>query len=56
MGACRLRVLIYAVGTVVFFSGAILSLAGGALFGRSGHDLELLGATLGATVAFCWSE
>jgi uncharacterized membrane protein YdjX (TVP38/TMEM64 family)/rhodanese-related sulfurtransferase len=46
-------VLIYAVGTVVFFSGAILSLAGGALFGPVWGTLwNLLGATLGATIAF----
>jgi uncharacterized membrane protein YdjX (TVP38/TMEM64 family)/rhodanese-related sulfurtransferase len=46
-------VLVYAVGTVLFFSGAILSLAGGALFGPVWGTLwNLLGATLGATVAF----
>lgn len=46
-------VLIYAAGTVVFFSGAILSVAGGALFGPVWGTLwNLLGATLGATVAF----
>jgi uncharacterized membrane protein YdjX (TVP38/TMEM64 family)/rhodanese-related sulfurtransferase len=46
-------VLIYAVATVLFFSGAILSLAGGALFGPVwGAVLNLAGATLGATAAF----
>lgn len=46
-------VLIYAIGTVLFFSGAILSLAGGALFGPIWGTLwNLLGATLGATLAF----
>jgi uncharacterized membrane protein YdjX (TVP38/TMEM64 family) len=46
-------VLIYAVGTVVFFSGALLSLAGGALFGPVWGTLwNLLGALLGATLAF----
>jgi uncharacterized membrane protein YdjX (TVP38/TMEM64 family) len=46
-------VLIYAAGTVLFFSGALLSLAGGALFGPVwGTAWNLLGATLGATLAF----
>ena len=46
-------VLIYAAGTVLFFSGALLSLAGGALFGPVwGTVWNLLGATLGATLAF----
>jgi uncharacterized membrane protein YdjX (TVP38/TMEM64 family) len=46
-------VLVYAVGTVLFFSGAILSLAGGALFGPVWGTLwNLLGATLGSTAAF----
>ena len=46
-------VLIYAVATVLFFSGAILSLAGGALFGPVwGTLLNLAGATLGATASF----
>jgi uncharacterized membrane protein YdjX (TVP38/TMEM64 family)/rhodanese-related sulfurtransferase len=46
-------VLVYAAGTVLFFSGAILSLAGGALFGPVwGTVWNLLGATLGATIAF----
>src|SRR5207302_2028159 len=46
-------ILIYAIATVLFFSGAILSLAGGALFGPIwGTAWNLAGATLGATVAF----
>jgi uncharacterized membrane protein YdjX (TVP38/TMEM64 family)/rhodanese-related sulfurtransferase len=46
-------VLIYAVATVLFFSGAILSLAGGALFGPVwGTVWNLAGATLGATAGF----
>ena len=46
-------IVIYATGTVLFFSGALLSLAGGALFGPVwGTAWNLLGATLGATIAF----
>ncbi len=46
-------VVLYAAGTVLFFSGALLSLAGGALFGPVWGTLwNLLGATLGATLAF----
>jgi uncharacterized membrane protein YdjX (TVP38/TMEM64 family)/rhodanese-related sulfurtransferase len=46
-------ILIYATATVLFFSGAILSLAGGALFGPVwGTVWNLAGATLGAAVAF----
>src|SRR5215471_5262086 len=46
-------VVIYAAGTVLFFSGALLSLTGGALFGPVwGTAWNLLGATLGATIAF----
>src|SRR5215471_12245213 len=46
-------VLIYATATVRFFSGAVLTLAGGALFGPVWGTLwNLIGATLGATVAF----
>jgi uncharacterized membrane protein YdjX (TVP38/TMEM64 family) len=46
-------VLLYAAGTVLFFSGALLSLAGGALFGPVWGTLwNLLSATLGATLAF----
>jgi uncharacterized membrane protein YdjX (TVP38/TMEM64 family)/rhodanese-related sulfurtransferase len=46
-------VVIYATGTVLFFSGALLGLTGGALFGPIwGTVWNLLGATLGATIAF----
>lgn len=46
-------VLVYATGTVLLFSGALLGLAGGALFGPIwGTVWNLLGATLGATIAF----
>ncbi len=46
-------ILIYAAATVLFFSGAVLSLAGGALFGPLwGTAWNLSGATLGATAAF----
>jgi uncharacterized membrane protein YdjX (TVP38/TMEM64 family)/rhodanese-related sulfurtransferase len=45
--------VIYVVGTVLFFPGAILTLAGGALFGPVlGTFLNLTGATIGATLAF----
>jgi uncharacterized membrane protein YdjX (TVP38/TMEM64 family)/rhodanese-related sulfurtransferase len=48
-----LFILIYAIGTVLFFPGAILTLAGGVLFGPVlGSFLNLTGATLGATLAF----
>lgn len=46
-------VVVYAAGTILFFSGALLSLAGGALFGPVWGTLwNLLGALLGATFAF----
>src|SRR5215831_5069696 len=46
-------ILIYATATVLFFSGALLGLAGGALFGPVWGTLwNLIGATLGATAAF----
>ena len=46
-------IAVYATCTVLFFSGALLSLAGGALFGPVWGTLwNLLGATLGATIAF----
>jgi sterol desaturase/sphingolipid hydroxylase (fatty acid hydroxylase superfamily)/uncharacterized membrane protein YdjX (TVP38/TMEM64 family) len=46
-------IVVYAAGTVLFVSGALLSLAGGALFGPVWGTLwNLLGATLGATLAF----
>ena len=45
--------LIYAVGTVFFFPGSVLTLAGGALFGPIlGTFYNLTGATLGAGLAF----
>lgn len=45
--------LLYAVGTVLFFPGSLLTLAGGALFGPVlGTFYNLTGATLGATLAF----
>lgn len=46
-------ILIYAVGTVVFLPGSVLTLAGGALFGPVfGTLYTLIGATIGATLAF----
>lgn len=46
-------IAVYAAGTVAFFSGAVLTLAGGALFGPIWGTLwNLTGATLGATIAF----
>ena len=46
-------ILLYAMGSVFLFSGALLSLAGGALFGPVwGTIWKLLGATFGATIAF----
>lgn len=44
---------IYAVGTLLFLPGAVLTLAGGALFGPlAGTFYNLTGATVGATLAF----
>ncbi len=46
-------VLIYALGAVLFLPGAVLTLAGGALFGPVlGTLYNLTGATIGATLAF----
>ena len=46
-------IAIYATGTILFFPGALLGIAGGALFGPVWGTLwNLLGATLGATIAF----
>ncbi len=46
-------VALFAFGTVLFVPGAIFGLAGGALFGPVwGTVLNLIGATLGATLAF----
>jgi uncharacterized membrane protein YdjX (TVP38/TMEM64 family)/rhodanese-related sulfurtransferase/sulfur relay (sulfurtransferase) complex TusBCD TusD component (DsrE family) len=44
---------VYAIGTVLFLPGSVLTLAGGALFGPVwGTFYNLTGATLGATLAF----
>ena len=44
---------LYAVGTVLFLPGSLITLAGGALFGPVwGSAFNLLGATIGATLAF----
>ncbi len=44
---------LYALGTVVFAPGSLFALAGGAMFGPVlGTILNLLGATLGASIAF----
>ncbi len=48
-----LFILIYALATVLFLPGSVLTLAGGALFGPvPGTLYNLTGATLGATFAF----
>lgn len=48
-----LFMLIYAITTVLFLPGSVLTLAGGALFGPVlGTLYNLTGATLGATLAF----
>jgi uncharacterized membrane protein YdjX (TVP38/TMEM64 family)/rhodanese-related sulfurtransferase len=48
-----LFMLIYALGTVFFLPGSVLTLAGGALFGPvMGTFYNLAGATLGATLSF----
>ena len=48
-----LFMLIYALGTVFFLPGSIITLLGGALFGPVlGTCYNLIGATLGATLAF----
>lgn len=45
--------LIYIMGTVLFFPGAVLTLAGGAIFGPVWGTLyNLTGATIGAAIAF----
>ncbi|HEC27988.1 MAG TPA: sulfurtransferase [Gammaproteobacteria bacterium] len=45
--------LIYAVGTVLFLPGSVLTLTGGAIFGPVlGTFYNLTGATIGATIAF----
>jgi uncharacterized membrane protein YdjX (TVP38/TMEM64 family) len=51
--APALFVTLYAVGTLLFLPGSVLSLAGGALFGPVwGVVINLSGATLGAIFAF----
>jgi uncharacterized membrane protein YdjX (TVP38/TMEM64 family) len=48
-----LFIALYAVATVFFLPGSLLTLAGGALFGPlAGTFYNLTGATLGATLAF----
>lgn len=52
-----LFMLIYAVATVLFLPGSVITLAGGALFGPVlGTVYNLTGATLGATLAFLVSR
>lgn len=46
-------ILLFAIGTIVFFPGSLFALAGGALFGPVwGAILNLFGATIGASFAF----
>jgi len=53
VAAPLLFMLIYTVGTVFFFPGSVLTLAGGALFGPVlGTLINLTGATIGAALAF----
>lgn len=53
LAAPLIFMLIYAVGTVVFLPGSVLTLAGGAIFGPLWGTLyNLTGATVGATLAF----
>ncbi len=53
VAAPLLFMLIYALGTVFFFPGSVLTLAGGALFGPVlGTLINLTGATIGAAMAF----
>ena len=50
-------ILIYALVTVLFLPGSVITLAGGALFGPVlGTFLNLTGATLGAALAFLVSR
>ena len=52
-----LFMLIYAIATVLFLPGSLLTLTGGALFGPIWGTLyNLTGATLGATLAFLVSR
>ena len=48
-----LFIFFYALATVIFLPGSVLTLAGGAMFGPAWGTLwNLVGATLGATLAF----
>lgn len=48
-----LFMLLYAIGTIFFFPGSVLTLAGGALFGPVwGTVFNLTGATIGAAISF----
>lgn len=50
-------IALYAIATVLFFPGSVLTLAGGSLFGPVlGTFVNLTGATLGATLAFLLSR
>jgi uncharacterized membrane protein YdjX (TVP38/TMEM64 family) len=50
-------ILVYAIATVLFLPGSVITLAGGALFGPVlGTLYNLTGATLGATLAFLLSR
>lgn len=52
-----LFMLIYAIATVLFLPGSVITLAGGALFGPVfGTFYNLTGATIGATLAFLVSR
>ncbi len=49
--------LLYAIGTILFFPGSVLTLTGGAIFGPIlGTLYNLTGATFGATIAFLISR
>ncbi len=53
VAAPLLFIAIYALATVLFLPGSVLTLAGGAIFGPVlGTLYNLVGATLGATLAF----
>jgi len=50
-------IAVYAIATVLFFPGSVLTLAGGSLFGPVlGTFVNLMGATLGAVLAFFLSR
>lgn len=52
-----LFVTVYAIGTLLFFPGSLLTLTGGILFGPAWGTLyNLTGATIGATLAFLVSR